>query len=155
MRLCGLIRICTGCNLDGQGCKVSSWWQQKLIRLLEFAGWFKSSIDMCPAKVQISLCICAVWSESSLSKFWIAKDKKFLHADNENSDHIFLQRCAGWIKSSLGAHIRRRGRGLFSLYMIYLEIFKNLLVSNHWTDFNITWKKCFLGGPLPRLFKPS
>ena len=29
-----------------------------------------------------------------------------------------------------------RGRGLFSLY-IYIENFKNLLVRNHWTDFNI------------------
>ena len=28
------------------------------------------------------------------------------------------------------------GRGLFYLY-IYIENFKNLLVRNHWTDFNI------------------
>ena len=46
-----------------------------------------------------------------------------------------------------------RGRGLFSLY-IYIEIFKNLLVRNHWTDFNIILQKCFFGDPLPRLFKP-
>ena len=43
------------------------------------------------------------------------------------------------------------GQGLFSLY-IYIENFKNLLIRNHWTDFNITWQKCFLGDPLPRLF---
>ena len=53
------------------------------------------------------------------------------------------------------------GRGLgvgmlaiFSLY-IYIENFKNLLVSNHETNFYITWQKSFLGDPLPRLFKPS
>ena len=47
-----------------------------------------------------------------------------------------------------------RGRGLFSLY-IYLENFNNLLVRNHWIDFNITWQECFLGDLLPRLFKLS
>ena len=36
-----------------------------------------------PAKIQINLCIRALWSESSLGTFWIAKDAKFLHADNE------------------------------------------------------------------------
>ena len=46
-----------------------------------------------------------------------------------------------------------RGRGLFSLY-IYIENFKNLLVRNHWTDFNIILQKCSFGDPLRRLFKP-
>ena len=46
-----------------------------------------------------------------------------------------------------------RGRGLFSLY-IYIEKFKNLLVQNHWTDFNIILQKCSFGDPLGRLFKP-
>ena len=32
--------------------------------------------------------------------------------------------------------------------------FKNLLVRNHWTDFNIILQKCSFGDPLPRLFKP-
>ena len=45
------------------------------------------------------------------------------------------------------------GRGFFSLY-IYIENFKNLLVRNHWTNFNIILQKCFFGDPLPRLFKP-
>ena len=47
----------------------------------------------------------------------------------------------------------RRGRGLFSLY-IYIENFKNLLVRNNWTDFNIILQKCSFGDPLQRLFKP-
>ena len=46
-----------------------------------------------------------------------------------------------------------RGRGLFSLY-IYIENLKNLLVRNHWTNFNIILQKCSFGDPLPRLFKP-
>ena len=45
------------------------------------------------------------------------------------------------------------GRGLFSL-CIYIENFKNLLVRNHWIDFNIILQKCSFGDPLPRLFKP-
>ena len=38
--------------------------------------------------------------------------------------------------------------------VIYIENFKNLLVRNHWTDFNIILQKCSFGDPLPRLFKP-
>ena len=47
------------------------------------------------------------------------------------------------------------GRAYFPYICIYIENFKNLLVRNHWTDFNITWKECVFGHPLPRLFKPS
>ena len=36
------------------------------------------------ATIQISLRIRAVWSESSLSAFWIAEDAKFLRMDNED-----------------------------------------------------------------------
>ena len=53
--------------------------------------WFRQGIfrprrqeNVGPAKIQISLRICAVWSKSSLGTFWIAKDAKLLHADNEN-----------------------------------------------------------------------
>ena len=45
------------------------------------------------------------------------------------------------------------GRAYFP-YIIYIEKFKNLLVRNHWTDFNIILQKCSFGDPLPRLFKP-
>ena len=47
-----------------------------------------------------------------------------------------------------------RGRGLFSLY-ICIENFKNLLVRNSLTKFNVTWHECCFGDLLPRLFKPS
>ena len=46
------------------------------------------------------------------------------------------------------------GGGAYFLYIIYIENFKNLLVRNHWTDFNIILQKCSFGDPLPRLFKP-
>ena len=40
---------------------------------------------MRPQKIQISLRIRAICSESSLGEFWIANDAKFLHAANEDS----------------------------------------------------------------------
>ena len=39
-----------------------------------------------PAKTQISLGIRTVWSESSLSAQWVAKDPSFLRADSEDTD---------------------------------------------------------------------
>ena len=45
-----------------------------------------------PAKIQISLRIRAVWSESSLSAFWIAKDAKFVHADSLMMIWVFVGR---------------------------------------------------------------
>ena len=54
-----------------------------------------------------------------------------------------------WIRQKHG----RQGAGLIFLY-ISIENFKNLLVRNHWTDFNIILQQCSFGDPLPRLFKP-
>ena len=39
-----------------------------------------------PAKIQISLHIRTVWSESSRGTFWIHMDAKFLRPDNEDID---------------------------------------------------------------------
>ena len=64
---------------------------------------------------------------------------------------ILYQDCSSYLDSS--KNMATRGQGLFSLY-IYIENFKNLLVRNHWTDFNIILQKCSFGDPLPRLFKP-
>ena len=47
----------------------------------------------------------------------------------------------------------RQGAGLIFPIYIYIENFKNLLVRNYWTDFNIILQKCSFGDPLPRLFK--
>ena len=46
----------------------------------------KPTVNMRPAKTQISLGIRPVWSESSLCAQWVAKDPRFLHADSEDSD---------------------------------------------------------------------
>ena len=62
-----------------------------------------------------------------------------------------LPDCSSHLDSS--KNMAARGRDLFSLY-IYIENFKNLLVRNHWTNFNIILQKCSFGDPLPRLFKP-
>ena len=45
-----------------------------------------------PVKIQVSLRIRAVWSESSLDAFWKALDTKFLHADKMDSDQIAQRR---------------------------------------------------------------
>ena len=42
------------------------------------------------AKIQIRLRIRTVWSESSFGVVWIAKDAKFLHADNKDADYTEL-----------------------------------------------------------------
>ena len=50
-----------------------------------------------PVKIQIRLRIRAVGSESSLGAFWIGKDAKFLHADNEDSDQTARMRRLIWV----------------------------------------------------------
>ena len=67
---------------------------------------------MRPAKIQISLRIRAVWSESSLGAFWIAKDAKFLPADNEDSD-----------QSDLSLRWARMSKGTFSHVTVHKAIF--------------------------------
>ena len=62
---------------------------------------------------------------------------------------IWLQWAGEWGGGGGG------GEGLFFLYIHIENLKKSLLVRNHWTDFSITWQKCFLGDPLPRLFRPS
>ena len=64
---------------------------------------------------------------------------------------ILYQGCSIHLDSS--KNMAARGRGLFSVYLC-VENFKNLLVRNHWTDFNIILQKCSFGDSLLRLFKP-
>ena len=45
-----------------------------------------NNVAVRPAKTQISLGICPLWSESSLDDLLIAKDRIYLHADSEDSD---------------------------------------------------------------------
>ena len=39
------------------------------------------------------------------------------------------------------------GGGAYFPSISIKKTWKNLLVRNHWTDFNITWQTCFLGDP--------
>ena len=90
---------------------------------------------------------------------YIEKFKNLLVRNHWNDFNIILQKCSfgdalprlfkpfGFLKKH-----GRQGQGLFSLY-IYIENFKNLLVRNHWTDFNIILQKCSFGDPVARLFK--
>ena len=50
-----------------------------------------------PAKTQISLGICPVWSVSSLCAQWVAKDPGFLYADNEDSDQTGRMPWLIWV----------------------------------------------------------
>ena len=72
-----------------------------------------------PAKGQIRLRIRAVWSESSLSAFEIAKDAKFLYADNEDwSDcadaQVGLSLCL--------AHISEGTFSVVATQMVYVTV---------------------------------
>ena len=71
-----------------------------------------------PVQIQISLRIRAVWSEPSLGAFWIAKDSKFRHADNEDSDQIARMRRLIWVFVG-GACQKVR---LLSLCLVYVEM---------------------------------
>ena len=91
----------------------------------------------------------------------IEKCKNLLVRNHWTDFHIILQKCSfgdplprlfkpfGFVKK----HGHQRAELIVPIY-IYIEKFKNLLVRNHWTDFNIILQKCSFGDPLPRLFKP-
>ena len=62
------------------------------------------------AKTQISLGIRPVWSESSLTAQWVAKDPSFLQADSEDFDQTgrichFVGFVMKWLKY-LACYIR-------------------------------------------------
>ena len=57
-----------------------------------------------PAKTQISLGIRPVWSESSLSAQWVAKDPRFLPADSEDSGQIGRMPRLIWVFAGRTCH---------------------------------------------------
>ena len=103
---------------------------------------------------------CISRSQELKIDFLIKNLKNLLVRNHWTDFNIILQKCSfgdplprlfkpfGFVKKH-----GHQGAGLFSLY-IYIENFKNLLVRNHWTDFNIILQKCSFGDPLQRLFKP-
>ena len=84
-----------------------------------------------------------------LKIFFLNKNLKHLLVKNHWTDfNIILQKCSFGdplprFFKPFGFNMTARGRGLFSLY-IYIENFKNLLVRNHWTNFNIILQKCLM-----------
>ena len=64
-------------------CQPSSSWNKLYMsqRITKPTKW-----HVHPAKTQIRLGICSVWSESSLCAQWVAKDPSFLYADSKDSN---------------------------------------------------------------------
>ena len=91
---------------------------------------------------------------------YIENLKNLLIRNHCNDCNIMWQKCSfgdpvprlfkpfGFVKK----HGRQVAGLIFPIYL-YRKTLKYLLVRNHWTDFIITWQKCFLGDLLPRLFK--
>ena len=76
------IRIFIGCILESQWCKNSSWGQQRLIRLCEFAGWF-----------EVTLCADVrrhVFSRWSSNTWWLESTKKIEKTSLEKWPLVFL-----------------------------------------------------------------
>ena len=118
-------------------------------------GW--SSFEV----VQMVPVHCISRSQELKIDFFKTKNlKKFLVRNHWTDFSIILQKCSfvdplprlfkpfGFIKKH-----GRQGAGLIFPIYICTENFKNLLVRNHWTDFNIILQKCSFGDPLTRLFK--
>ena len=88
--------------------------------------------------------------------------KNLLVRNHWTNFHLILQKCSFCdplprLFKPFGFNKKhgRQGAGLIFTIYIYIENFKNLLVRNHWTDFNITWQECFFCNPLLTLFKLS
>ena len=114
-----------------------------------------------PFKVVQMVLVRFISRSQELKIDFLTKNLKNLLVRNHLTDfNIILQKCSfgdplprlfkpfGFVKKH-----GRQGAGLI-FPIIYIENFKNLLVRNHWTDFNIILQKCSYGDPLPRLFKP-
>ena len=67
----------------------------------------KPTKSLRPAKTQISLGICPVWSESSLCAQWVAKDPSFLHTDSEDSDQTGRMPRLIWVFAGRTCHFVR------------------------------------------------
>ena len=59
---------------------------------------------MRPAKTQISLGICPVWSEFLLCAQWVVKDPSFLRADSEDSDQTGWMPRLTWVFAGRTCH---------------------------------------------------
>ena len=93
----------------------------------------------------------AAWGRAYFPYISIYKTLKIFFSETNGPISIQLGRNVSLVtlyKDCSGRHdsskiMAARGWGLFSLY-IYIENFKNLLVRNSWTEFNVTWQECCL-----------
>ena len=111
-----------------------SWFVQKTLLLGGRGGWL----------------IFPMYLYRKLKKYCCHKS---LYQFQYNLAEMFLWWPSTKIVQAIMIH-EKTWPSLFCLY-IYIENFRNVLVINQWTDFNITWQECFFGDRLPRLFKPS
>ena len=63
-----------------------------------------NNVSVRPAKTQISLGICPVWSEPSLCAQWVANDPSFLHADSKDSDQTGRMPRLIWVFAGSTCH---------------------------------------------------
>ena len=108
-------------TLFWHGYLVSYWHINSVIKWAETSENVQCTTGhLRPAKLQISLRIRAVWSESSLGSFWIAKNTNFLHVDNEDSDQTAWMRrlifvgCTCRTVCFLPLRLRLSGSGTFT-----------------------------------------
>ena len=80
-----------------------------------------------PAKIQISLRIRAVWSESSLDAVWIAKDVKFLHVYTEDSGQT------AWIGKLISVFLERKYQRWHFLRIRFIFSLNSILLSSGMT----------------------
>ena len=97
-------------------------------------------------KTQISLGIRPVWSESSLSAQWVAKDPSFPHADSEDSDqtgHRHMPRLI-WVLAGRTATLlvlSRGGSNVEKKIAICWYVTPNPIIKNSNIEINGTNKK--------------
>ena len=104
---------------------------------------------------------CISRSQELKIDFLTKKLKNLLVRNHWTDFNIILHKCSfgnplprlfkpfGFVKKTWPP-----GRGAYFAPYIYIENFQNLLVRNHWTNFNIILQKCSFCNSLPRLFKP-
>ena len=74
-----------------------------------------------PAKTQISLGICPVWSESSLCTQRVGKDPSFLHADSKDSDQTRRMPRLIWVFLGRTCHFCRFCHVLAHIFFLFLQ----------------------------------
>ena len=92
--------------------------------------WKRTFKNVRPAKIQISLRIRAVWSESSPCAFWTAKD-----VDNGYLDPTARMRRLIWVFVG-GSHVRTYVLLRYGSYILFCTIFLLIVLKEHvWNDY--------------------